>query len=88
MCRESTRRDALLRIARDCDKITLDPDNRLPGRGSYVHRSTECLARLTDAGRLAYALRMQRVQISSTDLAALRAQANALVAANPTGVYV
>lgn len=88
VCRESTRRDALLRIARDCDNIVIDRENRLPGRGAYVHRKLECLSRLTDSGRIAYALRMERSQIKPTELAALRAQANELVVANHTGVYV
>lgn len=88
VCRTSTRRDALLRIVCAGDKITLDCANKLPGRGAYVHRTQDCLARLTDSGRIAHALRVERSQVAPAELAALRAQANSLVAANHTGVYV
>ena len=49
---------SLLRLVFLDGVLTVEDDQRLKGRGAYVHCSLECLAKLLQAGRLSRALRV------------------------------
>ena len=45
-CREMKEKKSLIRVVRSPDgKVSLDPVGKKPGRGAYVCREGECLAR-------------------------------------------
>jgi uncharacterized protein len=56
-CRQRDQQARLLRVALVEGCATPDPRRRLPGRGAYVHRRTECVDRAARAGNVARALR-------------------------------
>src|SRR5215469_4451563 len=41
-CRERAAKSSLLRLVATGDGVIPDPQARLPGRGAYLHPSTEC----------------------------------------------
>lgn len=47
----------MLRIARTRGGITVDRQQRLPGRGAYVHRDLDCARKAVEKGGLARTLR-------------------------------
>ena len=42
-CRQSDSKDNLLRVVVQAGRVAIDESATLPGRGAYVHRSTECI---------------------------------------------
>jgi predicted RNA-binding protein YlxR (DUF448 family) len=42
-CRQRAGKPELLRAVVDGDRIRLDPEMRLPGRGVYLHRAAACI---------------------------------------------
>jgi predicted RNA-binding protein YlxR (DUF448 family) len=56
-CRRKASKRDLLRIGAGANGFQLDPDGSLPGRGAYLHGSTECAAVALERGALARALR-------------------------------
>lgn len=44
-CGVRDERGALVRIAATGDRVELDAERRLPGRGGYLHPRTECMER-------------------------------------------
>lgn len=43
-CRQHASRSDLVRIANFQGNLTVDSDKKLPGRGSWLHKKTKCLA--------------------------------------------
>jgi predicted RNA-binding protein YlxR (DUF448 family) len=57
-CRSKAAKADLVRVARDPEgRVTVDQPGRLGGRGAYVHRKEECLARASRSGALERALK-------------------------------
>lgn len=42
-CRETKQQSELLRVAKIDDKLYLDKDNKLDGRGAYMCKSGDCI---------------------------------------------
>jgi uncharacterized protein len=58
VCREVRGKRELVRLVRRPDgAVAVDARGRLPGRGAYVCRGAECVARLAKAGRVSQAFR-------------------------------
>jgi predicted RNA-binding protein YlxR (DUF448 family) len=62
----------MVRVARTQDGVKLDPGQRLPGRGAYVHRDARCMELAVKRGGLARTL---RAEVPSTLLTGDAAQA-------------
>ncbi len=56
-CREKAPKRVLLRVARTAGGVLVDPAGKLPGRGTYVHRRSECVEAAARRGALSRALR-------------------------------
>jgi predicted RNA-binding protein YlxR (DUF448 family) len=58
VCREVRAKRELVRLVRRPDgAVAVDARGRLPGRGAYVCRGADCVARLARAGRVSQAFR-------------------------------
>ncbi len=49
VCREVKGKDALLRIAKQKDRVSLDLDGKLAGRGAYICKNGECIGKARKA---------------------------------------
>ncbi len=59
-CREMHPKRELIRIVKSKEgEISLDPAGKLPGRGAYICRSTECLGRVKKSRGLERAFSQQ-----------------------------
>jgi predicted RNA-binding protein YlxR (DUF448 family) len=71
-CRTRRLKQDLIRLARTpAGAVVLDPAGMLPGRGSYVCRSVDCIEAALRRGRLAWSL---RTSLSPDHAAVLRRQ--------------
>lgn len=61
-------RTLLLRLVFLDGALTVEENQRLQGRGAYVHGSLECLAKLLQAGRLSRALRVGEGVLHPSDV--------------------
>jgi predicted RNA-binding protein YlxR (DUF448 family) len=76
-CRQVQGKRQMVRVVRAANgQVSVDPTGKRPGRGAYVHASSECWQLALAGGRLAHALKVP--QIDEADRAALRAFAAAL----------
>ncbi|WP_120005813.1 YlxR family protein [Nesterenkonia muleiensis] len=41
-CRSQTEQDSAVRFVLDGDQLVLDAERRMPGRGAWLHPSSEC----------------------------------------------
>ena len=75
-CRSQTERNSAVRFVLEGDQLVLDPGRRMPGRGAWVHLSSECLE--TALKRRAFNRAFRRTVstdgISASDLNRLRPQ--------------
>lgn len=78
-CRKVESKRELLRIVRTPEgNVVADPTGKRNGRGTYVHKTRQCLdAVLSAPARLQHALKME-TPIPPADLAALRELGEAL----------
>jgi predicted RNA-binding protein YlxR (DUF448 family) len=60
-CRQEAGKRELVRVVRDPGtiEVRLDPTGRAPGRGAYLHRSTECVEGARRRGALSRALKAE-----------------------------
>jgi len=58
-CRAKAPQAELLRVIQNSGRLVADPRRRLPGRGAYVHRASDCVRRATARGGFARAFRTQ-----------------------------
>ncbi|EPD26940.1 hypothetical protein HMPREF9237_00874 [Actinotignum schaalii FB123-CNA-2] len=56
-CRQRAAREELVRLALTDAGVVVDKEQRLPGRGAWVHARPDCLARGMRTGQLAHAFR-------------------------------
>ena len=76
-CRRVQGKRQLVRVVRQADgHIGLDTTGKAPGRGAYVHATQECWHSALSGGRLAHALKLDRIE--ETDQAELQAYAATL----------
>jgi predicted RNA-binding protein YlxR (DUF448 family) len=58
-CDEKKNKGEFLRIGINGERLVMDVNGKLPGRGAYVCRQTECITSLLrKKGKLSYALRI------------------------------
>ena len=78
-CRTVQEKRRLVRVVRQPDgHVRLDPSGKAPGRGAYVHLQQTCWQQALNGGRLAHALKLDR--LAETDWTELQAYAAALPA--------
>ncbi|MGN0275016.1 MAG: RNase P modulator RnpM [Chordicoccus sp.] len=59
-CRTVRNKDELIRVVRTPDgQVKIDPDGRMNGRGAYICRNPECLARAVKSKALQRALKTE-----------------------------
>ena len=76
-CRQVQGKRQLVRVVRQADgQVRLDVTGKAPGRGAYVHATGECWHSALSGGRLAHALKIDRIE--DGDQAELQAYAAAL----------
>jgi hypothetical protein len=76
-CREVHGKRQLVRVVRQTDgHVRLDVTGKAPGRGAYVHATEDCWKAALSGGRLAHALKLDRIE--ETDRAELQAYAATL----------
>lgn len=76
-CREVQGKRQLVRVVRLPDgRVRIDPTSKAAGRGAYVHASPGCWQAALIGGRLAHALKLDRLE--ETDRVELQAYAAAL----------
>jgi predicted RNA-binding protein YlxR (DUF448 family) len=76
-CREVQGKRQLVRVVRQADgQVRLDASGKAPGRGAYVHATEECWKNALGGGRLAHALKLDRIE--EADRAELQAYAATL----------
>ena len=76
-CREVQGKRQLVRVVRQADgHVRLDATGKAPGRGAYVHASWRCWQTALGRGRLAHALKLDRIE--EADRAELQAYAATL----------
>jgi predicted RNA-binding protein YlxR (DUF448 family) len=76
-CRQVQGKRQMVRVVRAANgQVCVDPTGKRPGRGAYVHASSECWQLALAGGRLAHALKVP--QIGEADRAELQAFAAAL----------
>lgn len=76
-CREVQGKRQLVRVVRLPDRrVRIDPTGKAAGRGAYVHASHGCWQEALTGGRLAHALKLDRLE--ETDRVELQAYAAAL----------
>ncbi len=76
-CREVQGKRQLVRVVRQANgHVRLDATGKAPGRGAYVHAHGECWQSALSGGRLAHALKLDRLE--EADRAELQAYAATL----------
>ena len=76
-CREVQGKRQLVRVVRQADgRVRLDETGKAPGRGAYMHANKECWQSALSGGRLAHALKLDRIE--EADRAELQAYAATL----------
>lgn len=58
ICRKSDKKANLLRFVVGHQGIVWDREERMPGRGAYLHRYMECYSKLVEPGRWEHALKL------------------------------
>jgi uncharacterized protein len=62
-CRQVQGKRQLVRVVRQADgHVQLDVTGKAPGRGAYVHATGECWHSALSGGRLAHALKLDRIE--------------------------
>lgn len=67
-CRRSESKQKLLRFVWDGDRVRLDEEQRLEGRGAYLHESLRCWEKMGDDRRWNRAFRLPDRTIARQDL--------------------
>jgi predicted RNA-binding protein YlxR (DUF448 family) len=58
-CRQRANRTDLLRIVADSNQLEIDFSAVKPGRGAWIHPSSDCIQRANERGAFARALRFR-----------------------------
>jgi len=79
ICRSRTTKETLARVVMCGNAPVWDKEQRLPGRGAYVHVAVGCLSKMAQAGKWERAL---RIKPGTLDVVALRSVVTTLMAAS------
>ena len=68
ICRSKGDKRALIRLVAQGGVLIVDDQQRLPGRGGYVHATIECLSRMGQAQRWERALRLKGASLEASQV--------------------
>ena len=68
ICRSKASKGELARLVISGTSINLDPLQRMPGRGAYVHKKVDCLVKMNQPGRWKRALRVEHSEVDFSRL--------------------
>jgi predicted RNA-binding protein YlxR (DUF448 family) len=68
ICRSKGDKRALIRLVAQGGELVVDDQQRLPGRGGYVHASIECLSRMGQPQRWERALRLKGASLQASQV--------------------
>jgi predicted RNA-binding protein YlxR (DUF448 family) len=80
-CRQRSQRADLLRIVSKSNVLAFDEHKNLPGRGAWIHPSSDCLALAIQRNAFGRALKLT-IQPDSTGLVFTKEQAETMLAKN------
>jgi predicted RNA-binding protein YlxR (DUF448 family) len=80
-CRQRSQRADLLRIVSKSNVLAFDQQKNMPGRGAWIHPSSDCLALAIQRNAFGRALKLSK-QIDSTGLVFTKEQAKTMLAKN------
>jgi predicted RNA-binding protein YlxR (DUF448 family) len=80
-CRQRSQRADLLRIVAKSNVLAFDPSKTMPGRGAWIHPSSDCLTQAIQRNAFGRALRLSK-QIDSSGLVFTKEQAETMLAKN------
>jgi len=80
-CRQRSQRADLLRIVSKSNVLAFDQQKNMPGRGAWIHPSSDCLALAIQRNAFGRALKLSK-QIDSTGLVFTKEQAETMLAKN------
>lgn len=80
-CRQRSQRANLLRIVSESNVLAFDQQKNMPGRGAWIHPSSDCLALAIQRNAFGRALKLSR-QIDSSGLVFTKEQAETMLAKN------
>lgn len=78
VCRSKGGKRELVRLVYSEGRLVLDKDQRVEGRGAYIHPTQECLAKMGQTARWERSLRLSAGTLSAAEVSAL---ARVLIAA-------
>lgn len=68
ICRSKGDKRTLIRLVAQGGFLVIDDQQRLPGRGGYVHASIDCLSRMAQSQRWERALRLQGASLEASQV--------------------
>lgn len=80
-CRQRSQRADLLRVVSKSNVLAFDPNKTMPGRGAWIHPSSDCLTLAIQRHAFGRALRLSK-QIDSSGLVFTKEQAETMLAKN------
>ena len=80
-CRQRSQRADLLRVVSKSNVFAFDPNKTMPGRGAWIHPSSDCLNLAIQRNAFGRALRLSK-QIDSSGLVFTKEQAETMLAKN------
>ena len=80
-CRQRSQRADLLRVVSNSSVLVFDPNKTMPGRGAWIHPSSDCLTLAIQRNAFGRALRLGK-QIDSSGLVFTKEQAETMLAKN------
>ena len=80
-CRQRSQRADLLRVVSKSNVLAFDHQKNMPGRGAWIHPSSDCLAPAIQRNAFGRALRFTN-QVDSSGLVFTKEQAETMLAKN------
>ena len=68
-CRSKSDKRSLARLVSVEGRLVWDEQQRLPGRGGYVHLAPQCVSKISQPGRWEKLLRLEQESLSATQVA-------------------
>lgn len=80
-CRQRSDRADLLRVVEQANSLVFDKSKNMPGRGAWIHPSSECLSLAVQRNAFSRALRLSK-QADAAGLQIIEEQAETMLAKN------
>jgi len=80
-CRQRSQRADLLRVVSKSSVLAFDPHKTMPGRGAWIHPSSDCLTLAIQRNAFGRALKLSN-QIDTSGLVITKEQAETMLAKN------